>query len=223
MPVDGIQKENNEDLRSRRFATKEVRRQQLIEATLQVVAEKGVSGTTMTAVTGTAGLSTGIVSLHFNSKDNLLNSTLEYLAIEFRDRWKMVANNNAIGSAQKVWGIMETNFDPEICTPEKIRVWFAFFGEARYRGVYREIVKSFDEERGDVLDELFEELGFPEEECDELTEAIESLADGLWLGMMLYPEWVDSARIKRQIWSFLSLNFPQHFPPDAKPSMASVK
>ena len=57
--------ESQETLRKRRFAPKEVRRQQLIEATLDSLAENGISGTTMAAVTGRAGLSMGIVSLHF--------------------------------------------------------------------------------------------------------------------------------------------------------------
>ena len=43
-----------------RKASKEVRRQQLIEATIDVMARKGYSGTTMFDVAKAAGLSSGI-------------------------------------------------------------------------------------------------------------------------------------------------------------------
>ncbi|MEO0328133.1 MAG: TetR family transcriptional regulator C-terminal domain-containing protein [Pseudomonadota bacterium] len=223
MSTESFELEKSDDLRSKRFAPKEVRRQQLIEATLKVIAEKGVSGTTMSAITGTAGLSTGIVSLHFYSKDNLLKSTLEYLAIEFRDHWHEVATDNSLSAAQKIWGILETNFAPQICTPEKIRVWYAFFGEAQYRDVYRDIVKSFDLERSDVLEELFAELGLSVDASDSLTEVLESLADGLWLNMMLYPEWVEVEGIKQHLWNLLSLHFPEHFLPQNIPSLEAAR
>ena len=53
--------------RTGRTASKAVRRQQLIEATIDSIAKYGISGTTMTTVTGLAGLSVGIVNFHFFS------------------------------------------------------------------------------------------------------------------------------------------------------------
>jgi TetR/AcrR family transcriptional repressor of bet genes len=62
-----------------------VRRQQLIEATIESIAKFGISGTTMTTVTGFAGLSVGIVNFHFDSVENLFEETLFSLAAEHRD------------------------------------------------------------------------------------------------------------------------------------------
>ena len=68
----------------RRTASRAERRQQLIDATMKCIARKGMSGTTLGDVASEAGLSQGIVNLHFESKDNLLNETLRALANDYR-------------------------------------------------------------------------------------------------------------------------------------------
>lgn len=136
----------------RRTAPKEVRRLQLIEATVHCIAERGISGTTMAAVTGHAGLSMGIVSLHFESKDNLLKATLTHLSQEVRSTWAGVMKDHTLSASEKLWAVAMSSFDPRIFNETLISVWFAFFGEARYRAFYRQIVDSFDDERADVLD-----------------------------------------------------------------------
>ena len=54
-----------------RAVAKERRREQLIKATINCIAKRGIAGTTMADVTNDAGLSSGIVNLHFQSKDKL--------------------------------------------------------------------------------------------------------------------------------------------------------
>ena len=54
-----------------RSLSKQARRKQLIEATIKCIADKGLSGTTMADVTQQAGLSLGIVNLHFQSKEKV--------------------------------------------------------------------------------------------------------------------------------------------------------
>lgn len=201
----------NTEITSRRFAPKEVRKQQLIDATLVAIAKHGVSGTTTTLVTQKAGLSAGIVNLHFENKDNLLKATLEHLATELRDHWQAVYVDEALQPADKLWGIIEACFHPEVCTLDKVRVWFAFFGEAPYRAFYREMVSRFDDERGDAITSLLVQLGQSQDAAAHTSEAIECLADGLWLNMMLYPEWLDLDSSRAQMWNLLCLHFPEEF------------
>ena len=47
---------------------------------MKCIARKGMGSTTLADVATEAGLSQGIVNLHFESKDNLLSETLRYLA-----------------------------------------------------------------------------------------------------------------------------------------------
>ena len=67
-----------------RTAAPEVRRKQLIDATITCIARKGISGTTLNAIAKEAGLSLGLANFHFKSKDALLSETLRHLATEHR-------------------------------------------------------------------------------------------------------------------------------------------
>jgi AcrR family transcriptional regulator len=83
-PATGSQKGNNMPAAAKhnnpRTASRATRRLQLIDATMKCIARKGMSSTTLGDVAREAGLSQGIVNLHFESKDNLLNETLRHLA-----------------------------------------------------------------------------------------------------------------------------------------------
>lgn len=61
----------------------EIRREQLINATMKSIARNGLSGTTMAEVTREAGLSLGIANLHFKSKEKLLIETLKHMTGEY--------------------------------------------------------------------------------------------------------------------------------------------
>lgn len=207
--------ETQQDLRQRRFAPKEVRRQQLIEATLDSLAENGISGTTMANVTGRAGLSIGIVSLHFKSKDNLLTSTLRYLSEEIRDAWVNIYNDTSLSAADRLRGLFAASFDTNIASHTKIAVWFAFFGETKYRQVYRDMVEEFDDERTGAIEalcaEIVKEGAYENVSPKMLATTIECLCDGFWLNMILYPDWVTPAMAQNQFNDILARHFPAHF------------
>mgnify|MGYP001797888135 CR=1 FL=1 len=97
-----------------RTQSREVRRGQLIDATISSIAEHGISGTTMTTVTGKAGLSMGIVNFHFKSKQNLFEETLVHLAKEHRDHWRAAYDNAALSPEAKLLAIVDAHFDQQI-------------------------------------------------------------------------------------------------------------
>ncbi len=71
-----------------RTASKAERRTQLIEATIRSIAKNGLSDTTTASVASEAGLSQGIINLHFDSKEKLLLATLERVVDEYRQLWE---------------------------------------------------------------------------------------------------------------------------------------
>lgn len=205
--------------RQPRTASRAVRRRQLIEATIDSIAEHGLSGTTMATVTGQAGLSMGIVSFHFDSKENLLIETLVYLAQEHRDRWIEAVENAALAPQAKLTALIDASFQPEICTPRKLAVWFAFFGERRYREAYHDRCTGFDRERfaviGDLCRRIIEDGCYDGLDPNAVTQSIETMTDGLWLSIMVYPDWLTREEGRRRMQSFMAQTFPRHF---AKPA-----
>ena len=144
--------------KAKRTASRERRRQQLIDATMKCIARKGMGSTTLGDVASEAGLSQGIVNLHFDSKDNLLTETLRFLADEYKAQFERALRSAGPNAADKLQALMELDLRPSICDRRKIAVWFAFWGEVKSRPTYRKICAKYDRYYDDVVAELCREL-----------------------------------------------------------------
>ena len=204
-----------------RTASREVRRQQLIEATIESIAKHGISGTTMTTVTGFAGLSLGIVNFHFQNKQNLFEETLRHLADEHRDQWHKSVHKAELTPVSKLLAIVDANFHPRVCNRKNLSVWYSFFGEAPYRHVYRKIMDEIDAERLNSMRELFERIiedgQYDDIDAADVANTMEALYDGYSINILIYPEKFSGADAKIRIRDFLANTFPRHFdPPSGK-------
>ena len=202
-------------LRTGRTAPKKVRRRQLIDATIESISKHGISGTTMTTVTGFAGLSVGIVNFHFKSKEILFEETLRFLAEEHRDHWKKSVKNASLAPEAKLLAIVDSHYHPKICGRKKLAVWFGFYGEAGYRASYRKIVTDIDSERWDVSIDLCsrikEDGGYDHVDAVAVANTLESLYDGFCLNILMYPGEFSRSDAKIQIREYLAKTFPKHF------------
>ena len=121
-----------------RTMSREARRSQIVEATIQTLAARGFARTTLTEVARTAGLSHGLVLFHFDSKEGLLSDTLSHLAEEYSQNWKAALDTAGDDPAQQLSALIEADFSPAICTPARLAAWCAFWGEAQSRPLYQE-------------------------------------------------------------------------------------
>ena len=96
------------NLSNARFAAREARRQQLIDATIDSISKRGFSGTTLATVTASVKLSHGTVNYHFDSKETLYVETLGYLAEEpaYRAEHRKQSSGRSAGrwEAAERWG-----------------------------------------------------------------------------------------------------------------------
>ena len=73
-----------------------VRRQQLIDATIESVAMRGLQATTINSISKNAGLSSGIISHYFGGKQGLIEATVRYLLSNLKkDLVEKVCNNTS--------------------------------------------------------------------------------------------------------------------------------
>jgi len=198
-----------------RTASKEVRRKQLIEATIESISKYGISGTTMTTVTGFAGLSIGIVNFHFKNKENLFEETLRFLAEEHRDQWRESVKKAELTPQAKLLAIVDAHFHPNICSRKKLAVWFGFYGEAGYRASYRQIMSEIDVERWETSTQLCREIIAGGSYCntnpEDIADSLEGLYDGFCLNILIYPGEFTREDAKRRIREYLATTFPRHF------------
>lgn len=201
--------------KARRTEPREVRRSQLIDATITSIAKHGIGGTTMSSVTEAAGLSIGLVNFHFKSKQNLLEETLTFLAREHHDLWRRAYEDAGLSASEKLLAIVGSHFHPRICTRRKLAVWYAFFGEGGRRAVYRALVDELDRERYDLstqlCSEIEEEAGYGGLPPHVVARTLEALYDGIWLNLLIYPDRDKRDQSHRQVRAYLASVYPEHF------------
>jgi TetR/AcrR family transcriptional regulator, transcriptional repressor of bet genes len=198
-----------------RTASREARRLQLIDATMKCIVRKGISGTTLAEVAKVAGLSQGIVNLHFRSKDNLLNETLRFLADEYQSQFEKALAKAGPGPAEKLLALMELDLRPSLCNPQKLAVWFAFWGEVKSRPTYRRICDAVDQHYDEVIlglcQAIIAEGGYRHVTAFVAMSALTSMTNGLWLSCLVSPQLWNRHEAMQAVMSYLCSVFPQHF------------
>ena len=199
-----------------RTASREVRRRQLIEATIDSIAERGFSATTLATVTKGANLSHGIVNFHFNNKETLFIETLGFLAREHYDHWHGAMEQAGPDPSKQLAAIIEVDFERVISSPKKLAVWFAFWGQAKYRPAYLEIHDRYDKQRSAEIERLcgliVDDGGYDRIDPVAAARSIEALIDGLWLNLLLYPKANLRSEARNDCFAFLARLFPKHIP-----------
>ncbi|MBT3671915.1 MAG: TetR family transcriptional regulator [Porticoccaceae bacterium] len=198
-----------------RSLSKQARRKQLIEATIKCIADKGLSGTTMADVTQQAGLSLGIVNLHFQTKEKLLIETLSYISNEYTTGLNEIFNDEKLTTEQKILAHINFDFSRKITDRNKLAVWFAFWGETKSRPTYMSICASYISEIATNLTQLFAILkqqgGYSAVDPDLVCTCYTALSDGLWLDLLMTPKGLKPAQAQTVAMHYLTTQFPDHF------------
>ncbi len=200
---------------SGRTASKEARRQQLIEATIKCISKRGIGSTTLGDVAQEAGLSQGIVNLHFKSKDNLFSETLRYLAEEYKTLFENTLERAGPGAADKLLALMELDLKPSVCDQKKLAVWFGFWGEVKAMPTYRKMCNEYD--RGydrairSLCTEIIAEGKYKNVNARHIAEVLASLTNGFWLSCLISPKKWDRHEALESVKSYLASLFPEHF------------
>lgn len=195
-----------------------MRRQQLVDATIRVLGQRGFAALTVADVAKTAGLSAGIVIFHFTSKDGLLAEVLRTLAEDFRQNWQAAIATAGPSAAERLEAMLMSDFSENLCSPDRLAAWLAFWGETQGRPVYDEICSAMDSERMDttraLCREIIEESGYGLDP-DITALDIEGLSDGLWFRLATrgptYSNRLTTDCAKRAMRHALAIYFPRQF------------
>lgn len=204
----------------RRTAPKAERQLQLIRATIRSIAANGLSETTMATVARAAGLSQGIINLHFRSKQRLLVATLHHLADEYRSCWQQAVEQAGDDPADRLAARVAADLTPPVCARDRLAVWFAFWGESKSRPTYRRICAEQDRtDRAGIVrlcEAVIQEGGYEGVDADTVAATLSAMTAGLWLDLLTRPRTVDRARALGICTAYLAGTFPGHFPRPAR-------
>ena len=200
---------------TRRTASRKLRRQQLIDATIKCIARNGLGSTSIGDVAKEAGLSQGIVNLHFESKDNLLTETLRFVVDEYKTQFNRTLDEAGPGTAEKLLALVQLDLHPSIMNRQKTPVWFAFWGEVKSRPTYRRICDTRDK----YYDKVFEELcatiiaegKYTNVSASSVAVALNAMTNGMWLSYLISPRSFDRDKAKIAVSDLLRSYFPNHY------------
>jgi TetR/AcrR family transcriptional regulator, transcriptional repressor of bet genes len=201
--------------KTRRAQAKAERRQVLIDATITSIAEFGLSGTTIARVTEIAGTSIGLANFYFENKERLFEAVLQHLADEEHTLWQGHAADATLTPAERLVGLLDARFHAKSCNPKTLAVWFAFWGDAGARDIYRRVVEATDDARLAATTDLIESLGQDEggsaRDPGQTALGLEAFYDGLWLNHLLYPKDFKRLACRQRAIEHLAALFPAHF------------
>lgn len=208
------------DERPPRTLARDARRQQLIEATIAVIATRGLARLTLTDVARAAGISHGLVLFHFDSKENLLAETLAYLANEYQRNWEEALQGASPMPADQLAAMIWADFHPSVTTQARLAAWVAFWGETQSRPAYQAICGQRDARQVEKMESLCATLvaeGRYGLDPVHAARILRLVVEGVWLDMVTAEKPYSAQAGKATVTAALALCFPRHF---GRPSQA---
>ena len=195
--------------RKPRAANTERRRAQLLAATRASIVANGLQRTTLATVAKEAGLSQGVAVFYFKSKTGLLTEVLRDHYARYERNWREYLDAAGEDPLDRLVALTEADFDPAVCGPEPLSIWFAFWGELRSTPQYAEVAEGFDRGRRRELRALCAQLS-PEEESDDMADWLDRLSDGYWQTLHVNPAGLSPEAGRTACLRLIARLLPQH-------------
>jgi TetR/AcrR family transcriptional regulator, transcriptional repressor of bet genes len=193
-------------------------RQHLIDACISALHVYGPSRTTVEKVVAIAKMSPGIVRFYFASKAAMLVASLQFLATEFEEQLLVPVGRLKSTPVAALELMVDLYLDPEIASPRKVSVWYAFWGEASSRQEYYDICGHMDEGFAALVRELIERLiidsGQSHLDPDGVALGLMGCLEMLWQDFAFRSEKdIDRIGAKSRCMAYLRSVFPGQFEP----------
>src|ERR1039457_1285519 len=188
------------------------RRAQLIEMTIDSLAEVGYVGSTLTRIGKRAGVSAGLVAHYFSDKDGLLEATFRTLVARLgvRVRARLRQAHTPRG---RVHAIIDANLAAEEFDRRTGTAWLAFWGQVPHVDRLRRVQQVYQRRMLSNLRHALRSL-LDAEEARSLAAMIAAIIDGVWLRAAL-SNWTeaDSEAARALLAAFLDYRLkPQNAP-----------
>jgi betaine-aldehyde dehydrogenase len=157
----------------------DTRRRQLIEVTIDSLAELGYVGTTLAQIAARAGVSPGLVAHYFGDKDGLLDAAFRSLARrvanQVRARLRLVSTPRG-----RIQAVIDANLAPEEFEQRTGTAWLAFWGQVLQVKSLKRVQSAYQKRMLSNLRSSLRKL-LPPDEAQRLAAMIAAMIDGVWL------------------------------------------
>ena len=181
----------------------EIRKPQLVEATMAVIDEVGLSGASVILISRKAGVSPGSINHYFGGKHGLLEETmrsvLRQLSATSIEHLRTVDKDDVTA---RVKAIVAANFDGYQVESKVVKTWLAFWAQSMHdTSLHR--LQRVNERR--LLSHLRFELKkiLPSEQALFVAQGVAALIDGIWLRGALNPDGICPEKAQQIISDYL--------------------
>lgn len=199
--------------RKERKENADKRRRQLLDAAQRSIIQNGLAKTTLATVANEAGLSQGVAVFYYKSKNGLLTAALQDIYQKYEDFWRAALAKADPDPKEQLLALIHADFDEVVCNRETLSVWFSFWGEQKFTPQYADITQHFDHSRVDAIEKICKQL-YPADDQDQAADLagwIDTLTDGYWQRMYLFPDTCNRETAIRETLRFLGRILPEHF------------
>jgi TetR/AcrR family transcriptional repressor of bet genes len=156
------------------------------------------------------------VRFYFRSKAAMLVASLQFLATEFEERVVTPVVALREHPALALQRLIELYLDPEISSPRKVAVWYAFWGEASARQEYLAICGQKDANFAalvhDLIDRMIVSSGRRHLDSEAVALGLIGVLEITWQGFAFEDEAdIDRALARRRCMAYLRSVFPREY------------
>lgn len=194
----------------------EANKQLLIEATLNTIADIGVTDTSVSRICERSGLSRGMIHLHFGGKDNLLTAAAEYFNTEYYAEMDRLTDLGPGALPEdRVMAVIEADLSEALLNPRSTKIWHAFRGIASAHPGIARYSSTQDQRLVETLRAAFSEIAKPNDGdpdlVDDATSGTLALLEGMWVNYLTDMQGFSRRRSVELIRRFLCGLFPGKF------------
>lgn len=191
-------------------------REMLIEATADLIAEEGIARTSITRIIEKAGLSRGMVHLHFENKDDLMLEVAKHVAEQYFVKLDGFLEKAGPTPQERLEAIVTADLSEVLLNRNSVNIWYAFRGEARSHNEFMAYSDTRDDALRKLIFEAYRELAREAGEEDDVLarDAMHgtiALLEGMWTDFFLHSDAFNRDTARRIVFRFMAALFPKAF------------
>ncbi|HLM38626.1 MAG TPA: betaine-aldehyde dehydrogenase [Microvirga sp.] len=197
----------------------DIRRRQLIQATIESIADVGFAACTLSDIAKRAGVSPGLFAHYFGDKDGLLEATLRSMAARL-GRAAAARLRAARLPRERIQAIIDVNLASEEFDRRTSSVWLAFWGQVIHSARFKRVQNIYQRRMLSNLRHALKQIA-PRTEAEPIAIGISAMIDGLWLRATLSGDFeLDSARARALATAYvdMQLQYAHRTNPMAEPA-----
>lgn len=168
----------------------EVRRDAMIAAALDLIAEGGIAAATVRAIAEKAGVTPGLIRHYFKAKEDLTRAAYQTLMERMTQASALVLDTAPDGAIARLAAFVAASLRPPVMDPAAMGLWAGFIHHVQRDPCLRDVHRTTYLGYRDMLQGLIADLPLTVDAATLRSQAIacNGVIDGLWLEGCALPE-----------------------------------